>query len=264
MFITMRKESGFTLVELLVGLAVGLLVLSGILSIYITVVRGGGNTLKSSRLNQEMSALMNIMANDIRRAGYWNGGILADPLGNPFSQTGSTALEVHALAGTYANAGAQGNGSCIVYAYDLDKDGTLGTSPSEGFGFRWDGAGSVIKMRRGAATVNDCNVASEWDTNPMTDGAFISVENLNFSLADSSCLNTSEPNDVIETSGAAGTDLFEERDCYNATYAPDADEVTVEIREVLITLTASLVDDPSVRNTMVQSVKVRNNHIRKY
>lgn len=265
----MRKESGFTLVELMIGLVIGLLVLGGVLSVYITTIRTSSSTLNSSRLNQEMGAIMNIMANDIRRAGYWSGGVMASPVNNPFSQTGSTALEVQALSGgSYTNQGSLGNGSCIVYAYDLNNNGLLDddtASPDEGFGFRWDGVGGVIKMRRGHTTVNDCNDAGgNWNTNPLTDASFINVENLNFNLSGSSCLNTSEPNDIIEATGAAGTDPYEERDCYNASYAPDSGEVTVEIRQVVITLTASLVDEPSVRNTMTQSVEVRNNHIREH
>lgn len=269
----MRKESGFTIVELMVGLVVGMLVLGGVLSVYLTTIKTSGSTLNSSRLNQELGAIMNIMANDIRRAGYWGDGGLGSATSNPFSQAGSTALEVHAFDGTnYAYAGVQGSGSCVVYAYDLSDEGTLDDdtgNPDEGFGFRWDGAGNAILMKRGHTEVNDCSDTGE-NWLPLTDTNFIAITNLEFDLANSQCLNTSEPNEIDEVSGAAivspAVETFAERDCYStiAAYAPDAEEMTVEVRAVLITLSAELVGDPGVTMTVKQSVQVRNNLVRQY
>ena len=285
MYITARRGTGFTLIELMIGLVIGLLVTSGVLSVYISTIKSSSSTIKSSRLNQEMATLMNIMANDIRRAGYWDGGVASTPTANPFSQTdtttpaNSTALEVHAYAsGAYANAGVQGNGDCVVYAYDRDADGnldlgtTVGASApfndaAEGFGFRLNTARDGIVMKNGFTEVNDCSGTGEnWI--PMTDTSFINVTVLDFSLANSQCLNNSEPNGIVEATGAAvgvgATELFTERDCYITANAPDVGEATIEVREVLITLTASLVDDSSVVQTLRQSVQVRNNHIRQY
>lgn len=259
MLILKRKQIGMTITELMVGLVVGMLLMGGITSVYLSTIKSSSSTLNASRLNQEMSAIMNIMANDIRRAAYWNGGVKANPKNNPFSQAGSTELSVQTnSSGSYADAGATGSGSCIVYAYDLDKDGTLDTSPSEGFGFRWDGSGNAVLMKTGYTEVQDCTDTGEtWVA--LSDTSTVSITNLDFDLANSSCLNTSEPNNSPES--GSGTELFEERDCYNASYAADAGEVTVEDREVLITLSAQLVSDANVKLTMKQRVDVRNDHI---
>lgn len=64
------SQCGMTIIELMVGLTVGLIVVGMVVSVYITSLGTSSDTLKSSRLNQEMSAIINIMANDIRRAGY--------------------------------------------------------------------------------------------------------------------------------------------------------------------------------------------------
>ncbi len=269
-----RKEAGFTVVELMIGLLIGLLVLGGIFSVYISTLKSSGSTLKSSKLNQEMATIMTIMADDIRRAGYSGAGPEVSVLDNPFSKAGETALEVHSLSGTYSNAGVQGSGSCIVYAYDLNKDGALSiANPAEVFGFRWDGPGSAIKMRTGvsaAANINDCNADSaNWFE--MTDNNFITISGLTFALTNSSCVNITEPNRMVEGTGATpdtalaagATENFNERDCYNfPNFSPDTGEMTVEIREVIITLEGALADDPDVTLTMTQSVEVRNNLIR--
>jgi hypothetical protein len=52
----------------------------------------------------------------------------------------------------------------------------------------------------------------------------------------------------------------EEFDCYDVV--PDALEHTVESRQVLITLSARLADDPDVTYTLRQTVAVRNSLIR--
>ena len=89
-----KKQRGVTLTELMVGSAVGLFVIAGVLSVYVAVAQSSAETLGASRLNQEMSALMSVMVSDIRRAGYWRcSSELDEPQRNPFSQivpTGST------------------------------------------------------------------------------------------------------------------------------------------------------------------------------
>lgn len=255
------KQSGLTLIELLVGMAVGLIVVGAIMASYINTLRISSGTIQSSRLNQEMNAIMNIMANDIRRAGYWGGSIDAVAT-NPFSQIGSTALEVHTWDGTTdTDTGFQGNGNCIVYSYDLDMDGIRDTTgPNEGFGFRWEASGEPIEMKRGHTEVNDCSDTGEtWG--PMTDTTFINIQSLTFNLADTKCLNTVEP-DRADRNSDGTVDEFDERDCFNAAYPAATGDEVVLIREVLITLTANLVAEPETISSLTQTVQVRNNLIR--
>lgn len=64
-------HSGFSLVELMIGLTLGLIIISGVLGIFSNTVKNQSDNLKMSRLNQELRAVMDVMARDIRRAGYW-------------------------------------------------------------------------------------------------------------------------------------------------------------------------------------------------
>ncbi len=97
-----RGSAGFSLVELMVGIAVGLVVLVGLSSVYVNSVRGGRTTTAANQLNQEMRALMDIMVNDLRRAGYWARRPRA-------WQTPSWRLTTQP---------AINGGNCILYSYD--------------------------------------------------------------------------------------------------------------------------------------------------
>lgn len=55
------KQGGVTLVELIVGSAVGLIVLAGILATYISVARSSSEVLASAKLNAELRAAMDMM-----------------------------------------------------------------------------------------------------------------------------------------------------------------------------------------------------------
>lgn len=286
------RQRGMTLIELMIAMTVGLIVVGAVLSVYLLTLESSNATLKSGRLNQELAAIMNIMANDIRRAGYANANAngvnppapdwddpdntnandldnFKAPHTNPFNQRGSTALEVHTYDGaTDTDAGETGAGDCIVYAYDRNNNGAL--NDNESLGFRLNAAGDAIQMRGGITSgsghvTNSC-AQGDWQT--LSDERSIDITTLQFDLDGSSCINTLEP-DTLDNDGANGVDDWAERDCYTnnpatdatlrATYPTDAPVPLVEVRHVLITLAAKLKSDPDVTAKMRQQVVVRNN-----
>ena len=95
----------------------------------------------------------------------------------------------------------------------------------------------------------------------MTDGSLITVSALNFSLDSSECLNASEPNGV-DDDGDGDIDNAEEIDCYTQVPANGSGDVTVETRGVTISVTGSLVNDPTVTLTLNEDIRVRNDLIR--
>lgn len=271
MLVTGSKQRGMTLVELMIALALGLVVVGAVLAVYLMTLKTSGQTLKSGRLNQEVAAIMSIMANDIRRAGYanaagadWNNDSISNfrqPETNPFNQRGSTALEVHDAA-TNTNQ-PQGSGDCIVYAYDANRDGILDTNESFGFILTNGSVRMRTSINAGQPT-NSC--VGNWMT--LNDEMTISIDSLTFDLSGSSCVITLEP-DAQDNDSQNGVDDLRERDCYahdidtpgatyRATYPTTSPVPVVEVRNVLITLTASLISDPFVKTTITQQVTVRN------
>lgn len=66
-----RAARGFTLVELLVGLALALLVVAGGASLLTSQIREHRALVLEARLMQDLRTAADLVARDLRRAGYW-------------------------------------------------------------------------------------------------------------------------------------------------------------------------------------------------
>lgn len=263
-----EAQRGVTLVELLIGMAVGIIVVGGAVGIYVSTVQGSSITLKSSKLNQETSALLHVMVNDIRRAGFWGNVDPSSLNANPFNVQGATALVVRDDMANDAVQAATGQGSCITYAYDAtylpgNVAGTL--ESTDLFGFRLNG--TVVQMRSlgvvdGADCVGGtCTSCTNGTWENVTDPNLIEITTLNFDLSGSQCLNGAEPNGIDDD--ADGTvDDDDEFDCYVDVPAAASNDATAETRELLITVVGRLVQDTSTQIQASQSVKIRNDLVR--
>lgn len=104
-----RQERGFSLVELLVALAVGLLLIGTSVGFVVSVATANSETLRSTRLTQELRAITEVVARELRRARY-----VADPVQNV--GLGNSAVspvnQIQILNG----------GSCIAYGYEYGTD----------------------------------------------------------------------------------------------------------------------------------------------
>jgi len=169
-----RAIRGVSLVEIMVGITIGLFVLVGLSSVYINSVRGGRTTTATNQLSQELRALMDIMVNDIRRAGYRGPVVNGAP--NPF--TTPTTQPVISTLGT--------NRDCILYSYDAPAAILPGGDP-DFTGFQLSAGGVVQMIRPGtlASTATGCNAAT-WDN--VTDEVSTEVTRLAFNTGGSKCI----------------------------------------------------------------------------
>ena len=254
-------QTGFTLTELMITVALSLTVISSVMVGYLGTYSGSMSTLNSSKLNQEMSALMSMMVADIRRAGF-NGSVVAgvSPTANVFNTVDNTALEVFDSMTSNTQVAATGSGSCIVYAYDVDQDGVV--DANELVGFRLNAGVVQIRTVGNIADPDTCASSINNTWTDLTDANFITVTTLRFDLSGSMCLNTREP-DLVDNDGNATVDNSEEGNCYVAPLPVAASgNITVETRQVDITLAGNLTDDSFTRLSQVQSVRVRNDLVR--
>lgn len=163
----LKRQRGVTLVELMVAGVIALVALAGVLSLYDATLRHSILQLQTAHLRQNLSAVLTLLAGDLRRAGYRHFDPLTGGLrNNPFQNTVND-LKPGALRGEAAD-------SCITYSYDLDDDGLLGRGrcPAGGcaadedgdnveqFGFRL--RRQTVQMRYGGDTL-DCN-AGRWQS----------------------------------------------------------------------------------------------------
>ncbi|MBW8831388.1 MAG: prepilin-type N-terminal cleavage/methylation domain-containing protein [Burkholderiales bacterium] len=68
-----RRERGMSLVELMIGLAIGLVVVAAAAVLLLGQIREQRAMLVEGRLMQDLRTSMDIITRDLRRSGYWGG-----------------------------------------------------------------------------------------------------------------------------------------------------------------------------------------------
>ena len=102
-------NAGFSLIELMVAMVLGLIVIGSVIALVLSMIRANNQTIASTRLTQELRAVAALMSNDLRRAG----GVI-DPLTVATANGGNPNNPFAAI--DTATAG------CIQYSY-ADAEG---------------------------------------------------------------------------------------------------------------------------------------------
>lgn len=238
---SLRHQKGAGLIELMVGMVIGLIIVAAAGSIYVTAMRGGADATRSAKLNMELRGAMDTMVSEIRRAGYHYATTSTDTTANPFMQATSN-LSIPSA-------------TCVLFAYDADQSGGINTT--DFFGFKKNG--DAISMRSGgtAPTTSDgCEVGTDsWEK--ITDDNNVVVEALTFTNTVTTqddmfqCWNTD--NNASETASCkAGKAVYD-----GAT----AGSRLVETRSITVALTGYHKADPLTKISLTQQVRVRNDKI---
>ncbi|MCK5121555.1 MAG: prepilin-type N-terminal cleavage/methylation domain-containing protein [Methylococcales bacterium] len=263
----MKKHTGFTLIELMISLVLGIMIVGTVLTIYISTIKSGSETINAVRLNHDLEAVVGLMTNDIRRAGYWGGATQgSDATNNPFVAA-TTDLQVM----DYTDAdGTVYVGGCLLYSYDADGNGYnedpsnpgndyAGTpivvvNANEYYGFRQD-RGSIWLKYSGATTA-DCDDGSwqqlvdETEVDIVNNGLVTPLFTQTYS-----CINSRSVKTYASDCIAAAATALADGDANTNFVSGDR---LVEIRQIDISLTGQLDDDAVVRKTLTSSIKIRN------
>ena len=113
------RQRGVTLVELMIASAIGLIAIAAILTVYAATVRHSKEQLEAAHLHHQLFGLLHLISTDIHRAGYWHFDTSTQAASNNPFVTGENSLRSQAYPDENDN-------SCILFAYDLDKDGRVG------------------------------------------------------------------------------------------------------------------------------------------
>lgn len=159
------RQQGFSLIELMIALALGLMLVAGVISLFMATINGNSGLAKTHRLESELHAGMGLMVRDLRRAGYDGSATPQPNFVNPFS-----SITVGAYAGEAAD-------SCILFSYDLNSNGVVDTGgiKDERFGYRLKQG--VLQMRQNGL---DCTT-NGWSD--VTTAALIKVTRLLFDMS---------------------------------------------------------------------------------
>lgn len=143
-----RLSSGMSIIELMIGLAIGLFILAGASAMFVNNVVSSRQILLESRINQDLRSTMDLITRDLRRGGYW-GNALA---GASAASSGTAAANPYsAITRTSTNQ--------IEYAYTQGTENNALDASTEQFGFKMDTTAKTIQM----------NIGGTWQTLTNTD-----------------------------------------------------------------------------------------------
>jgi prepilin peptidase dependent protein B len=178
MLILLKNQHGTSLVELMISMTLGLASITAMASLVGHGIGLNARLLATSRLEEEINAVVAVISHDLKRAGYY--ALTIDMLKNPStfsnsssstpSSTSSNPFDGSLIVGTYSSESAN---SCINFAYDRNKNGVLDTSSSnEKYGFRL--RNRAVEIRLKGATCEQ----SGW--HDLTDPAVVEITALEF------------------------------------------------------------------------------------
>lgn len=262
-----NSASGFTLVELMIAITLGIASISAIMFFYLSTLTSSYSTLKTSRLHQEAASLMTLMINDLRRAGIggqaFNSITVSAGATNAYSFDPQTTLTIYSSSSSSALFMPPSQAAdCVLLSYDVDNNLTFDEN-TEVFGYRLNDAKEVqlfVPAKNALTDFPDTCPDDGWES--LTDADQMIVSELVFSI-DAYCVNANEPNGEDDLGDAdSDIDNDDEYNCDTFSGSSSVDIQTGEsgvwIREVNIDLSMYLTDDPSVKLSLNQSVKIRN------
>ena len=212
---------GLSIVELLVGIAIGLFILAGASLVASQQIGDNRLLMLETQVQQDLRATADMVVRDIRRAGFW----------------GNAALQVWpAATGVVANpypslaASAVGPRTNYEYTYSSADASTAenGLDDAERYGFAWNSSAGTVEMRLGAAG---------WQT--LTDPAVLRVTKFDVTIVPS----------IIELP------------CSNPCAALLACPPTQTIRDVSVVIEGQAVHDEKVKRSIRSDVRLRNDEV---
>jgi prepilin-type N-terminal cleavage/methylation domain-containing protein len=120
------RSSGFSLIELMIAIAVGIVVSGAVLAFAMASMKSNGDFVLSTRLTQELRNSLDLATRDLRRAGY-DEDALAKIGTNSASKFARMKLDSEITPSTTPKTY-----SCVIYGYDRPDQGSCGGTPPQG------------------------------------------------------------------------------------------------------------------------------------
>ena len=233
-----KGQRGLSIVEMLVGVAVGLFLLAGAVTLFVGNLGNGRKLLVEARVNQDLRAAADLVARDLRRAGYWASAIKGTIVtgtatagaANPYQAIASVPTQV-----TYNFSRDANRATPVVENDTLDTD--------EQFGFQLSGGKVQMRIASNVAwqDVTDPNVVTI--TGFAVTQAAIAPIDIRTSCAKVCC-------DAVAGACTA----------VNVTNVPPKCP-EMQVRRYNIVITGQAVSDPAVVRTLRTEARARNEFI---
>lgn len=286
-----RKQSGFGIVEMMIGMAVGLIVVAAAMSLMTNALSNSNDSIKMARLDQELRQVMTMLTRDLRRATAWDASVDVTrvSLTAPLTLTGTSgSVTVTSSAGNLDDIGVRAVGGTLVYrngntVHRGSITGYAGGAFTVALNGTWpdvvktaDGvpaaSWSILRPESVLTVSGTCILFASDVVLSNVSGAYGNSERFGYRYDD--------PEDAIEvrtsgastdscTSGGSWTNLTDEGlvriTAFSVTdNSPDtltASGFNIDVREYTITITGQLKADANVERTLQETVRVRNDRL---
>lgn len=226
-----RHQRGLSIIELLVGVAVGLFILTGALKVFGDYINNNRRMMLETRVNQDMRAAADLIARDLRRAGYWS---------NATSGVVTTNAQPVAATSPYGAVSPTGASAATTTTYRYAQ----GTNND--FGFRLTNNGVLEYLNGGGG-----NWQAITDINTMTVSNFTVTPVLQCVALQQYCTGgTSSSCSACAVDATSGCPTSS---CATCPF--------LNLRRYDIALRGTSAADSSVVRNLQQSVRVRNDQL---
>jgi type II secretory pathway component PulJ len=290
------RQAGFGLVEMMIGILVGLIVVAAATSMLSTTMASSNDNIKMTRLDQEMRQVMTMLSRDLKRATLW------DPAADVFRVSASDSLTLSGLSGSVSvtgrdkngdshldDIGAEAIGGTLIYkvgstiyrgtidafdgsGYQVTLTGTWPTKAATADGVP-AGGWNILRPESAIVLTGSC-ILITYDYDANEDGDFLDADDTGrFGY------RYDATNDAVDIrTSATGGDS-----CTSGTWENLTDDKTVQItafsvtdnspatvvssgfnvnvREYTISITGNLKTDTSVERTLQETIRVRNDQL---
>jgi prepilin peptidase dependent protein B len=219
-------QRGLSLVELMVGTAIGLLIASSATALFTAQVGSVRRLLLEARVQQDLRSATDLMARDLRRAGHWGHALE----GVTLTATATPAAATPPPRNPYTALAADPSASTLTYSLSRDDAENDTVDLAERFGFRLHRSERTLQMLTGSGT---------WQT--LTDPGVVTFPRDGLAIT-----LTETPVDLRSL-------------CPTACIGGDCPSVTV--REVTLALKAHATVDPAIVRRLETRVRLRNDQL---
>jgi type IV pilus assembly protein PilW len=222
------SQRGLSIVEFMVGTAIGLFVVGGALKVFVDLFDNNRRQLVEVRLNQDLRAAADIISRDLRRSGYWENatlGVAQTPVDNPFANANVTGMTANSL----------------TYTYDRSRDGAFAAVTDQS-GFQL--TGYVLQMRVGNGWQNLTDPATVQVTSFTVDTS-AGAEQVVSRAAYCPCVSSAGPTR-----------------CDPAVVDASANRPVVVMRRANIEIQGRATTDNTMTRQVVETVRLRNDEVR--
>ncbi len=159
-----RPCPGFSLVELMVAMTIGLSVIAGVAFALFGTAQASRQALLEAQLRQAVATAITVIDGELRRAGYWSG---AGDAANAPLRNGHATLQ-------------QLSEDCLFYGYDRDADDADGLpADDDRFGLRLS-AGALQIRTSGPPCAAPCTSCTGGNWFAVNDPQWVIIERLTF------------------------------------------------------------------------------------